>query len=479
MSVDRTRRLLTTGLLAASTQATFGVAAALAAMPGAPLPSRPGRTVDVTEFGAKGDGRADDRAAIQRALDAGDGVDLLYVDIPPGRYRIGTDAPDDEELPLQISSHTLVRIRGSLLHNVNSRFSALLVTKGFVSRDIARAGTADQTCCYIVFDGGRILFPERSGKKSRKGIRFFGVTDFAIIGANFAGRDFSNFSLTIENCRQGRISGGVIEAGDDVGEDGPHLLGSCEDIVVSDLVVHSGDAALGMTQEGPYCKDAVMRNISVVNSVFRSARHAGLDIRTMIGTGSASIRNINISNCHFDVFNPAGKQPIQGQAGAIRCENSDSGGRIANVSIANCTFSTPRLDMHGFIPNVELRRTSSVSFKDCVFENSSGQLLLSVGCAGLDVVGCRFENAVAERVRLDDVELDIGADAGSPQTYKVKDARDLHEVHTGDFFLYEPKSAAVYRRIVDIDPSNGVVTLADPLPTGAPDASRVANGRFV
>lgn len=61
----------------------LAVCAALAAGAGAQVP----RSVDVREFGAKGDGAADDTGAIQRALDAAQGAPGV-VRLGAGRYRI-------------------------------------------------------------------------------------------------------------------------------------------------------------------------------------------------------------------------------------------------------------------------------------------------------------------------------------------------------------------------------------------------------
>src|SRR5690606_30157147 len=45
-----------------------------------------GRRIDVTEYGAKGDGRADDSRAIQMALDSASMGDTVYV--PKGTYLV-------------------------------------------------------------------------------------------------------------------------------------------------------------------------------------------------------------------------------------------------------------------------------------------------------------------------------------------------------------------------------------------------------
>ncbi len=67
-----------------------GAAAALAVRPFAAgaAPAQPGQTLSAASFGAVGDGRADDSAALQAALDASlrQGGTLLV--IPPGTYRV-------------------------------------------------------------------------------------------------------------------------------------------------------------------------------------------------------------------------------------------------------------------------------------------------------------------------------------------------------------------------------------------------------
>ncbi len=95
------RRMLAAGLGLAGVAAFVGGRPALAA--DAPLPDD--GTLNVKAFGAKGDGSADDTAAIQKAIDAAARLAGRTVYLPPGSYAISS--------PLRIADTKSVHLRGA------------------------------------------------------------------------------------------------------------------------------------------------------------------------------------------------------------------------------------------------------------------------------------------------------------------------------------------------------------------------------
>ena len=80
------------------------------------MPDRLGDVINVRDWGAVGNGRTNDTAAIQAAINhaasknyggSGDGGGTVF--FPPGRYLVAS--------PLQISSHSSIRILGSGKYN--------------------------------------------------------------------------------------------------------------------------------------------------------------------------------------------------------------------------------------------------------------------------------------------------------------------------------------------------------------------------
>ena len=74
------------------------------------IPDVKGPVFDVTKYGAKGDGRADDQAAIQKAIDAAEAAGGGVVFLPPGTYRVNADPANRR--PIRVKKGGIV-LRGS------------------------------------------------------------------------------------------------------------------------------------------------------------------------------------------------------------------------------------------------------------------------------------------------------------------------------------------------------------------------------
>ncbi len=74
------------------------------------IPDIKGPLFDVTKYGAKGDGKADDQEAIQKAIDAAEAAGGGVVFFPPGTYRVNADVK--HRRPLRVRKGNIV-LRGS------------------------------------------------------------------------------------------------------------------------------------------------------------------------------------------------------------------------------------------------------------------------------------------------------------------------------------------------------------------------------
>lgn len=74
------------------------------------IPEVQGPIFNVTKYGAKGNGKADDQAAIQKAIDAAQAAGGGVVFFPPGTYRV--NANPDNKRPIRVTKGNIV-LRGS------------------------------------------------------------------------------------------------------------------------------------------------------------------------------------------------------------------------------------------------------------------------------------------------------------------------------------------------------------------------------
>ena len=77
-----------------------------------PIPDIKGPIFDVTKFGANGDGKADDQAAIQKAIDAAEIAEGGVVFFPPGTFRVNADLAHRRPLVVR-KGHIVLRGSGA------------------------------------------------------------------------------------------------------------------------------------------------------------------------------------------------------------------------------------------------------------------------------------------------------------------------------------------------------------------------------
>ena len=183
------------------------------------------RTVSVAEFGAKGDGRADDTAALQRALDGGRRTVL----IPAGTYEISAALRLDSETIIRADARAVIRLAAGAGNSVE----VFLVR----NRDEA-AGNHDIVIEGGIWDGNNEHNP-RGAKEHMPcytGVAFNFINVQRLTLRNLVIRNPETYSI-----RAARLSDFRIE---DIGfdatsvrenQDGVHLNGFCERGVIRNL----------------------------------------------------------------------------------------------------------------------------------------------------------------------------------------------------------------------------------------------------
>ncbi|HLN22585.1 MAG TPA: right-handed parallel beta-helix repeat-containing protein [Patescibacteria group bacterium] len=204
-----------------------------------------GRSVrSVTEFGAVGDGVADDTAALQRAFDrVGSGAILEF---PPGTYlysRVLTLARDDIVLR---GDHATLQARNpeaQALVFKGDRTAALWLTLRGAAR--TRLGTPESA--QMVVKGRWVqLVGNTVSAGASAGIFVFGGQDFRIVGNRVHGTLADGIHMT-EGARRGLVEGNVVYGtGDDmiaVVSYRPSVLSADNRGLAGDILIENNDVS--------------------------------------------------------------------------------------------------------------------------------------------------------------------------------------------------------------------------------------------
>jgi polygalacturonase len=330
----------------------------------------------IIDFGAKGDGQANDTAALQAALDACGEAGGGQVLVPPGTYRTGTVYLRDQvELHL-LAGATLLGSADRSDYNADDAYpenlvfesenvtgAHLVIGHGVTGASITGNGTIDGNSS--AFFGP--LPPDKPADGYRYKRANFPVTDWRpgqmVWFCNCRGVSVQDVSLVnapywtlmFYGCETIRVRGLRITNPPETANGDGIDVDCCRDVTISDCLIATGDDCItlrgnprGLDREQP-CEnvvvsncvlrtpcncvrvgvgDGVVRNCSLTNLVMTEARY-GINVvckyseRTPRGT---RIENINFDNLTMDVILPL--QIIHGA-------DPDPEAGIRNLSIRN------------------------------------------------------------------------------------------------------------------------------------------------
>lgn len=316
---------------------------------------------DIRDFGAVGDGRTDDRGAIQAALDAvhpGGGTVFL----PPGDYVVGGPlAPRPSTLLLGTHTPRYEESRNPTSQcklRVRAGFDgpALVVAtpeaKGVVLRDLALVGdgVGDQV--------HGIRMPDASKVRGEQSWTLEQVTIAGFTGDAIHGRIFV---WTVAHCHLHSNRGWGIAAN---GEN------NWTDAYVHDTMVYFNEAG-GVLLAG----EAVSGLVHFVNCRFERSGGRGSDTRDPRNPAAPGIRltsakRILFANCSTDANMGNGLEVI--------AEDPDAVERLAHVYVTNCVFGRDGtgdqrrqgefagVKIRGFSPAVAVDGANEVKFSNCM-----------------------------------------------------------------------------------------------------------------
>jgi len=337
--------------------------------------SKTGLAVDVRDYGAIGDGIANDTAAIQRGLDAcaaaGGGVVRLH----NGTFLSGT-VKLRSRVELQLSaSARLLGVTDLALYHRDTAMPYHLVNRSLVyaagCEDIAITGEGTIDGQGDVFRQafehrfGDAWWPSCEHQERTALIRMRDCRNVRLAGLRLT--NSASFAVHPIQCRQVRIEGLRIENRGMPNNDALDVDG-CQDVFIANCTISSGDdcIALKTIEPGPPCRDVVITNcilssdcaairvgpdavadierVSASNCVIRDTRLNGIKIQESFG---AAMRDMVFSNMVMD--NVSGPISLRLAGWAMGSENpwsvlDDSRwaeGRLENILFDNIRARVP------------------------------------------------------------------------------------------------------------------------------------------
>ena len=349
--------------------------------------SRADHVYDVRDFGAVGDGKSLDTAAIQQTIDAAARARGGTVRLSQGLFRAGT---------IRLKSNVTLHIEAgaTLLGSTNiadypditpaitylyrDRFTkSLIYAEG--AENITLAGRG-------VIDGQGKQFPARPGDdKGRPYIlRFSECRNVRVENLRF--RDSARWLSHYLACANVTISGVTIRSKIRENRDGIDI-DSCQDVRISDCLIDTGDDAIVLkaTTERP------CRRVVVTNCVLSSLASA-----LKLGTESnGGYEDIAISNC---AIHDTGY-------GGIAIEMVD-GGVLDRVTVTNITMRNVKVPIFVRLGNRArsipgLPKPGMGALRNVMISNVQATGASGIGCSITGIPGFPVENITLQDIRIE------------------------------------------------------------------------------
>ena len=425
----------------------------------------PGRTFNIVDYGAIGDGTSNSTIAIQKAIDSCSAAGGGRVVVPRGTFLTGPIAlasrmklylADGSELLFSrnFDDYPLVYanflgkdtvqcaspMTGRNLHNVSITGSGVIDGQGDAWRPVKKSKVTREFWDKLISSGGVInqtgdeWWPTRAGMENEKAldslresndppkiedyrkfrdllrpdmVAFIDCTNVAIDGPTFRNSPF--WAVQILRCNQVYVRGSTIynelwaQNADGIGFD------SSRNIMMENCTVYAGDDNIvlksGKDEEGR------KRHLPTENVIIRHCTsmwgHGGFVLGSET---SGDIRNVQITNCVCNGTDIGLRfKSIRGRGGVVEDIH------VANVTMSRIAKQAVLFDMYYEQENSkpESRSKRTPCFRNFDLQNicckSAGQSLLINGLPELPMSGLRFEN------------MQLAADTGA----HIAQAKDL------------------------------------------------------
>jgi len=290
-------------------------------------PAIPDRTLSVREHGARGDGVADDTAALQQAIDAAAAAGGGRVVLPAGRYlsrplalRSRIDLHLEKDAVLVMSERFEDYPQGS---NVFLKF---LAAEGVEDVRVSGPGTIDgrgqrwwERFLELKAEKREKEFPRPQAiyvSKSRR-VSLEGVTSVTPPNSHCSFRD----------CRDLTFRGLTMTAPDESPNTDAINLGRTKNVLITSCTISTGDDNVALVSSGEATDANVTENVTIRDCTFGFGHGVSIGSYT-----SAGLRDITVENVTFD-------KTVNG----IRIKSEmDRGGEVRQVTYRNLSMTGVR-----------------------------------------------------------------------------------------------------------------------------------------
>ncbi|HET6941609.1 MAG TPA: glycosyl hydrolase family 28-related protein [Sphingomicrobium sp.] len=363
--MEVTRRYLLIGGIASSVSAIAFTQSRPAGILGTRTADRrTGVILDVRQFGARGDGRSDDRVAIQRAIDEATRVGGGTVHLPAGTYAVSRAAP----------SAFAILLRSGVFLEGTGRSSVVKLQAGSGGHLINVTREANCGIRGMVLDGNRLEQPSLGHGFRSGGVDGLQLEDLLIVNA-------FHYGIGLEG---GDNRGVVIRRVEiaDCGGDGIDIKNKSNDnsiVTISDVSVRRwGLRTDSQTQAGIDCRGPVrLSGIRVSNPVADDAvgvRMRQGEIGDVNGLGA---HNARLENFDVQMGNGRTQVGVDVVARSVVAANGTvsggfrglavhaSGFRANGVRVSGCSGSGILLNAHGSGLNADDAVLSNCTVTNC------------------------------------------------------------------------------------------------------------------
>jgi polygalacturonase len=254
---------------------------------GIPLPVIPNATFNVTNYGAVGDGRTMNTAAIQKTIDAASAAGGGMVLVPAGKFLIGPFTLTSS-INLHLAKDAVVLISDDMRNYpfANRRYQDTITASGAHDLEISGEGTIDG-------QGNAWWTAFRADKSMTHRpfmIKLSNCTRVYVHGVTLCNSPM--FHLVPQNCQDVTIQGITIKAP----ANAPNTDGidpSGWNFLITDCAIDVGDDNIAIKPTGS--RTPVNKNFAVKNCTFVHGHGCS------VGGGTAGgIEDLTVSNCTFD-----------------------------------------------------------------------------------------------------------------------------------------------------------------------------------